>query len=204
MNDDHSHSRAHVHPAHHGEPHGHGHGDHGDASNAHTPAAHVGHEAHTGHTGHTMHHGHSRQSLTKQAVSATLHCLTGCAIGEVLGLVIASALGWSTVPSIALAVVLAFLFGYSLTLIPVLRAGVAITTALGLVFAVDTVSILVMEIVDNGIMLVIPGAMHAGLDSFVFWGSLTAALAIAFVVTVPVNRWLIAKGKGHALVHQYH
>lgn len=151
------------------------------------------------------HDGHrAEKSLTRQAISATVHCLTGCAIGEVLGLVIANALGWGTLPSIALAVALAFLFGYSLTLIPILRAGVALGTALGLVFAVDTVSIVVMEIVDNGIMLLIPGAMHASLTSFIFWGSLVAALAIAFVLTVPVNRWLIAKGKGHALVHEYH
>ncbi len=150
------------------------------------------------------HHTHVAPSLTRQAVSATLHCLTGCAIGEVLGLVIASALGWSTWPSIALAVALAFLFGYSFTLMPVLRAGLALVPALGVAFAADTLSITVMEIVDNLVIVVVPGAMEAGLASPLFWGTLAFALAVAFVVTVPVNRWLIARGKGHAVVHKYH
>jgi hypothetical protein len=153
---------------------------------------------------HTPHQGHGAQSLTRQAVSATLHCLTGCAIGEVLGLVIATALGWPTVPSIALAIVLAFFFGYSFTIGPVLRAGVGLVAALGIAFAADTLSITVMEIVDNAILLVIPGAMDAGLTSPLFWGSLAFSLAVAFVVTVPVNRALIRRGKGHAVVHEYH
>lgn len=139
-----------------------------------------------------------------QAVSATLHCLTGCAIGEVLGLVIGTALGLSTMATIVLAVALAFVFGYALTLTPVLRAGVPLATALGVTFAADTVSITVMEVVDNAIMLVVPGAMKATLDSWLFWGALAAALAVAFVLTVPVNRWLIARGRGHAVVHRYH
>ena len=146
----------------------------------------------------------ARQELTRLAVSATLHCLTGCAIGEVLGMVIGTALGWSDGATIALAVALAFFFGYALTIAPVLRSGLPLRTALKVAFAADTLSITVMEIVDNGIMLLVPGAMDAGLTSLLFWGSLAFALAVAFVVTVPVNRWLIARGKGHAVVHQYH
>ena len=146
----------------------------------------------------------SGRELTRLAVSATLHCLTGCAIGEVLGMVIGTALGWSDGATIALAVGLAFLFGYSLTIAPVLRSGLPLRAALGVAFAADTLSITVMEIVDNGVMLLVPGAMEAGLASLLFWGSLAFALLVAFVVTVPVNRWLIARGKGHAVVHQYH
>jgi hypothetical protein len=160
----------------------------------------------------TMHHHHAGETagtadqagLTRLAVSATLHCLTGCAIGEVLGMVIGTALGWSDAATIALAVGLAFFFGYSLTIAPVLRSGLPLRAALGVAFAADTLSITVMEIVDNAIMLLVPGAMEAGLTSFLFWGSLAFALLVAFVVTVPVNRWLIARGKGHAVVHQYH
>ena len=143
-------------------------------------------------------------ALTRQAVSATAHCLTGCAIGEVLGMVIGTALGWSNLATIALAVALAFLFGYALTIGPILRASIALSTAIPLTLAADTVSITVMEIVDNVIMLVIPGAMESGVTSWLFWGSLAVALAVAFVITVPVNRWLIARGRGHAVVHQYH
>jgi hypothetical protein len=143
-------------------------------------------------------------SLNRTAFSATLHCLTGCAIGEVLGMVIGTALGWSNVATIALAVVLAFFFGYSLTMIPLLRSGLALATTLPLAFASDTLSITVMEIVDNAVMLVVPGAMEAGLGSFLFWGSLAFALAVAFVAAYPVNRYLIARGRGHAVVHEYH
>ena len=143
-------------------------------------------------------------SLNRTAFSATLHCLTGCAIGEVLGMVIGTALGWGNVATIALAVVLAFFFGYSLTLIPLLRSGLALATTLPLAFASDTLSITVMEIVDNAVMLVVPGAMEAGLGSFLFWGSLAFALAVAFVAAYPVNRYLIARGRGHAVVHEYH
>jgi hypothetical protein len=138
------------------------------------------------------------------AASATTHCLTGCAIGEVLGLAIATALDWSNAPSIALAVVLAFVFGYSLTLGTLLRAGVAIAAALGIALAADTLSITVMEIVDNAVVLLIPGAMDAGLDSLLFWGSLAVALAIAWVAAYPVNYWLLGRGRGHALVHAHH
>ncbi len=143
-------------------------------------------------------------SLNRLAFSATAHCLTGCAIGEVLGMVIGTALGWSDFATIALAVALAFFFGYLLTLVPVLRSGVALATALPLALAADTLSITIMEIVDNLIMLVIPGAMEAGIGSFLFWGSLAFALAVAFVAAFPVNRYLLARGKGHAVVHEYH
>ncbi len=147
---------------------------------------------------------HAPASLTRQAMSATLHCLTGCAIGEVLGMVIGTALGWSNLATIALAVVLAFVFGYSLTIRPVLRSGLAFKAALGVALAADTVSIAVMEVVDNAVMLLVPGAMDAGLANWVFWAALAFSLAVAFVVTVPVNRWMIARGKGHAVVHQHH
>ena len=143
-------------------------------------------------------------SLNRTAFSATLHCLTGCAIGEVLGIVIGTALGWSTVATIALAIVLAFFFGYGLTMLPLLRSGMALGVALSLAFASDTLSITVMEIVDNLIIVVIPGAMDAGLSSLLFWGSLAFALAVAFVAAFPVNRYLISRGKGHAVVHKHH
>ena len=156
------------------------------------------------------HHGASATagagppSLNRLAASATTHCITGCAIGEVLGLVIGTAAGWGNLPTIAIAVALAFVFGYALTMLPLLRAGMALGKALGLALAADTVSITVMEIVDNAIMLVIPGAMDAGLDSPRFWGSLAVALAIAWVAAFPVNRWLIGRGLGHARVHVHH
>jgi hypothetical protein len=143
-------------------------------------------------------------SLNRLAFQATVHCLTGCGIGEVLGLAIATALGWGTAPSIAIAVVLAFLFGYSLTFVPLVRAGVSLRSAAGLALAADTVSITVMELVDNAVVLVIPGAMDAGLASVLFWGSLAIALALAFLAALPVNRWLIARGSGHAVVHRHH
>jgi hypothetical protein len=144
------------------------------------------------------------QNLNQLAFSATLHCLSGCAVGEVLGMVIGTALGWAAAPTIVLAVVLAFLFGYAFTMVPLLRAGMAFRTVLGLALAADTASIATMEVVDNAILLMIPGALDAGLDSPLFWGSLAAALAIAGAVAFPVNRYLIGRGKGHALVHQHH
>ena len=152
------------------------------------------------------HHGHSHApaSLNRTAWSATLHCLTGCAIGEVLGMVIGTGLGWGYGATIALAVVLAFFFGYALTLRPVLKSGLAFGHAARLALASDTASIAVMEVVDNAIMLVIPGAMSAGLGSQLFWGSLAASLAIAAAAAFPVNRWLIARGLGHAVVHEFH
>ena len=144
------------------------------------------------------------QDLTRLAVSATVHCLTGCAIGEVLGMVIGTALGWSDLQTVALAVVLAFFFGYSFTIVPVLRSGLALAAAVPIALAADTVSITVMEVVDNAVMLLVPGAMDAGLTSPLFWGSLAFALLVAFVITLPVNRWLIGRGKGHAVVHGLH
>jgi Domain of unknown function (DUF4396) len=149
-------------------------------------------------------HEHHPVSLNRLAARATTHCLTGCAIGEVLGLVIGNAFGWAVVPTIALAVGLAFLFGYAFTLWPLVSSGMALRAAIGLALVADTLSIAVMEIVDNGIMLLIPGAMDAHLDSPLFWGSLAVALAIAWVVAFPVNRWLIARGRGHAVVHGAH
>lgn len=143
-------------------------------------------------------------ALTRMAVVATLHCLTGCAIGEVLGMVLATWWGWGDAASIALAVSLAFLFGYSFTMIPLLRAGIAFAAAVPIALAADTVSITVMEVVDNGVLLAYPGAMDAGLGDFLFWGALAFALGVAFVVTVPVNRWMIGRGKGHAVVHGHH
>jgi hypothetical protein len=143
-------------------------------------------------------------SLNRLAFSATAHCLTGCAIGEILGLVIATALGWSNAASIAIAIVLAFIFGYSFTLVPLLRGGIALGAAVGLALASDTLSIAVMEIVDNAIILLWPGAMDAGLADILFWGSLAIALAIAFVAAFPVNRALIRRGRGHAVVHAHH
>ena len=156
-----------------------------------------------GHHGHHHEHRRAAPSLNRTAWSATLHCLTGCAIGEVLGMVIGTALGWGNGATIALAVALAFLFGYALTLVPLLKA-VSFGTAVKLALASDTASITVMEIVDNAIMLVIPGAMNAGLDSVLFWGSLAFSLAVAGVAAFPVNRWLIARGMGHAVVHAHH
>jgi len=143
-------------------------------------------------------------NLNRVAFSATVHCLTGCAIGEVLGMVIGTALGWGDYETIALAVVLAFFFGYSLTMLPLLRGGLTLATAIPLALASDTISIAVMEIVDNAIMLWIPGAMEAGLTNLLFWGSLAVALLIAGAVAYPVNRWLIARGRGHAVVHAHH
>jgi len=154
------------------------------------------HEHHTASRGQT--------SLNRSAFQATTHCLTGCAIGEVLGMVIATALGWTNTPSIAISVVLAFLFGYSLTLGPVLRANVPFRRAAGLTLASDTLSITTMEIVDNAFILIVPGAIAAGLGDALFWWSLGVSLAIAFVAAFPVNRWLISRGRGHAVVHELH
>jgi len=159
-------------------------------------------EANSGH-----HHDHhelptSGRALDAVALSATLHCLTGCAIGEVAGMIIGTALGFSDWGTVALAVALAFLFGYSLTSLPLLRAGLAITAVVPIALATDTFSIAVMEIVDNAIMLLIPGAMESGVGDLLFWGALSFALAVAGVVAFPVNRWLITRGKGHAVLHQ--
>jgi len=157
-----------------------------------------------------VHHDHdaamasTEGGLWRSAVQATLHCLTGCAAGEVLGMVLATALGWGNATSIAGSVVLSFLFGYGLTLRPVLRAGVALRRAVGVALASDTVSIAAMELVDNAFIALVPGALAAGLADGLFWWSLGLSLAIAFALTVPVNRWLLARGRGHAVLHGLH
>ena len=165
------------------------------------------------HSEHVSTHQHETHAPTgaaaspaswQTAISATLHCLTGCAIGEVLGMVLATWWGWGNGASIVLAIVLAFFFGYLLTFTSVRRHGLSVREAIGIAIAADTVSIVVMEIIDNAFIVVLPGAMDAGLADALFWGSLVAALAIAFVVTVPVNRWMIGRGRGHAVVHSMH
>jgi len=156
-----------------------------------------------------MEHAHARRhaagaSLNRTALAATLHCLTGCAIGEVLGLVIGTAAGLSNAATIALAVGLAFAFGYSFTLTPLLRGGLSFRAALGVALAADTLSIAVMEIVDNAAVVAVPGAMDAGLAAGLFWATLALALALAFVAAFPLNRWLIGRGRGHAVAHAFH
>jgi hypothetical protein len=152
------------------------------------------------------HHDHEMPAegtaLTAVAISATLHCLTGCAIGEVAGMAIGTAFGLSNLATVVLAVALAFLFGYSLTSLPLLRAGLALSAVIPIALASDTLSIATMEVVDNVIVLTIPGAMGAGLGSLLFWGSLSFSLVVAGAFAVPVNRWLISRGKGHAVVHE--
>jgi hypothetical protein len=138
--------------------------------------------------------------LDRLALSATLHCLTGCGTGEVLGMAAGTALGWGDLPTIALA----FAFGYALTLLPLLRVGLGLRAALGLALAADTASIAVMEVVDNAAMVAIPGAMDAGLADPLFWGSLALSLLVAAAAAFPVNRWLIARGRGHAVAHAHH
>jgi hypothetical protein len=147
---------------------------------------------------------HEWSSLNRTALSATVHCLTGCAIGEVLGMIVGTALELANWTTVWLAVVLAFFFGYSLTMLPLVRRGIALKTAVALALASDTASIVLMEIIDNIIMLVIPGAMDAGLGTLLFWGSLLASLLIAGAIAFPLNRWLITRGQGHAVVHGYH
>lgn len=172
--------------------HGHDHDTH--AEHGHAEHAHHAHEGH---------HGMGKVSW-RMAAQATLHCLTGCAIGEVLGMVIGTALGWGNVQTMILAITLAFFFGYALTLRGVLKAGVDFRTAFRVALAADTLSIAVMELIDNGIIAFWPGAMDAHLSDAMFWWILAIALAAAFVITVPVNKWMIGRGKGHAVVHQYH
>jgi Domain of unknown function (DUF4396) len=156
---------------------------------------------------HDHHHHHhelptSGRALDAVALSATLHCLTGCALGEIVGMIIGTALGWSNWATIVLAIVLAFLFGYAFTSYPLLRAGLAFAAVVPIALASDTLSIAIMELVDNAILLLIPGAMDAGLGDILFWGSLAVALVIAGAAAYPANRWLIARGKGHAVVHE--
>ncbi|MFD9225877.1 DUF4396 domain-containing protein [Streptomyces sp. NPDC060064] len=173
---------------------------------------HTGHAHPTGHALHTEHAHHTHEERAhgigtvswSMAAQATLHCLTGCAIGEVLGMVLGTAFGWGNVPTMILAIVLAFFFGYSLTLRGVLKAGVSFSTAVRVALAADTLSIAVMELIDNGVIALWPDAMDAQLSDTLFWGALAASLVLAFVVTTPVNKWMIGRGKGHAVVHQYH
>jgi hypothetical protein len=170
---------------------------------AHGPAASAsGHDGH--HDGHGSHGGRAHGTTWATAMRATLHCLTGCAIGEILGMVIGTALMWGNVPTMALAVTLAFVFGYSFTLFAVVRAGVSLKAAVKVALAADTVSIAVMELVDNGIIALTPGAMDAHLSDGLFWYALLGGFAVAFVITTPVNKWMIGRGKGHAVVHAYH
>lgn len=165
-----------------------------------THQEHTHHEPQSGHDGHAAHGSAS----WRMAAMATLHCLTGCAIGEVLGMLIGTALGWHNVPTMILAIVLAFAFGYALTMRGVLRAGLPLRAAFRVALAADTVSIIFMELADNGTIIVFPGAMDATLSDALFWVSLALSFVVAFLVTTPVNKWLIGRGKGHAVVHQYH
>lgn len=155
---------------------------------------------------HSHHHDHGaeKSSLRSMAVSATLHCITGCAIGEIIGLIIGTAYGLSNGSTIALAVALSFLFGYSLSMLPLLKSGLAFKKALTVILAADTLSILTMEIVDNSVMSIIPNAMNATLVEPLYWIAMPISLVAAFVVAVPVNQYLLQRGKGHALVHEYH
>lgn len=159
---------------------------------------------HAHHTSQPDAHHASQPDVTRLALAATRHCLTGCAIGEVLGLLLSGALGLATQPAMLLGIGLAFVFGYSFTFVPLLRSGMAAAEALRITLAADTISIVTMETVDNLVVLFVPGAMDAGLDSVLFWASLALGFAIAFVVTFPVNRWLILRGRGHALAHGVH
>ncbi|KAF3466261.1 DUF4396 domain-containing protein [Streptomyces sp. Tu 3180] len=196
-------------------------GHHDDTTHDH--AAHAGHEGHAshgrhaGHTdhgtgpgrergpaGHAAHHGARPGASWSMAAKATLHCLTGCAIGEILGMVIGTALLWGNVPTMVLAIALAFLFGYSFTLFAVVRAGLDLKSAVKVALAADTVSIAVMEFVDNAIIALTPGAMDAHLSDGLFWSALLGGFAVAFLVTTPVNKWMIGRGKGHAVVHAHH
>ena len=165
-------------------------------------------EQHHDHAVHDPQKHHSTEGWSSvswaMAAQATLHCLTGCAIGEVLGMVIGTALGLHNAATVVLAVALAFLFGYALTLRGVMRAGLGFRQALRVALAADTVSIAVMELVDNAVMVGVPGAMDAGITSALFWGALAFSLLVAFVATTPINRWMISRGRGHAVVHAYH
>ncbi|WP_031519145.1 DUF4396 domain-containing protein [Streptomyces sp. NRRL F-5123] len=168
-------------------------------------SGHAGH--HGGHDGHDAHSGHGggwSRTTWRTAAQATLHCLTGCAIGEVLGMVIGTAAGLSNGPTVVISIALAFVFGYALTMRGVLRAQVPVRQAVKIALAADTVSIAVMEIIDNTVMVGVPGALDAGLGDGLFWGSLAFSLVAAFLLTTPVNRWMIGRGKGHAVVHAFH
>ncbi|GGT29792.1 hypothetical protein GCM10010286_63760 [Streptomyces toxytricini] len=176
-----------------------------DSSERHHAAGH-------GRSGRIVHAGHTRHGETPAhvgatwgtAVRATLHCLTGCAIGEILGMVIGTALAWGNVQTMVLAITLAFLFGYSFTLFAVVRSGLTLKAAVKVALAADTVSIAVMELVDNAVITLTPGAMDAHLGDGLFWAALLGGFAVAFAVTTPINKWMIGRGKGHAVVHAHH
>ncbi|MFF0436452.1 DUF4396 domain-containing protein [Streptomyces sp. NPDC004327] len=210
--DAHAHHEQHAATAHEGHEHhaqhqGHeGHAGHeGHEGHAGHHQGHEGHEGHAGHEGHHAHHGHGAGPVSwSMAAQATLHCLTGCAIGEVLGMIVGTAFGWGNMPTMVLAIILAFFFGYTLTLRGILKAGVDFRTAFKVALAADTLSIAVMEIIDNGVIALWPGAMDAHLTDALFWITLAISLFVAFVLTTPVNKWMIGRGKGHAVVHQYH
>ncbi|MDJ0341111.1 DUF4396 domain-containing protein [Streptomyces sp. H10-C2] len=180
-----------------------GHAGHAADQDHSAHAGHSEHSEHSGHDGHSDHSAHGPASW-RMAAMATIHCLTGCAIGEVLGMLIGTALGWNNAQTMILAIVLAFVFGYSLTMRGVLRAGLDLRAAFRVALAADTVSIILMELADNGTILVFPGAMDATLSDALFWVSLALSFVVAFVVTTPVNKWLIGRGKGHAVVHAFH
>lgn len=171
---------------------------------AHQHSGGVGHDGHDGHDGHASHDDHATGGVDTMAVSATLHCLTGCAIGEIAGMLIGTAAGLANGWTIVLSIALAFVFGYTLSTLPLLKAGLTLGAALSVVLAADTLSIATMEVVDNLVVAVIPGAMDAGLVNVVFWISLMISLVAAFVAAYPVNRFLLRRGKGHALTHEYH
>ncbi|MET7292439.1 DUF4396 domain-containing protein [Streptomyces griseoloalbus] len=177
----------------------------GTAHGHSAPAGGRDHSSHGGHGGRGGHHGGDAHGASwATATKATLHCLTGCAIGEILGMVIGTALLWDNVPTMILAITLAFIFGYSFTLFAVVRAGLSLKAAIKVALAADTVSIAVMELVDNAIIALTPGAMDAHLSDGLFWSALLGGFAVAFVITTPVNKWMIGRGKGHAVVHAYH
>ncbi|MFI8822985.1 DUF4396 domain-containing protein [Streptomyces sp. NPDC053431] len=212
QHDAHAHQQPHEaahegHPEHHQTHADHDHHTHHQGHETHS--AHEGHQEHEAHGSHDgqHHHGHHQghgEVSWSMAAQATLHCLTGCAIGEVLGMIVGTAFGWGNLPTMVLAVILAFFFGYALTLRGILKAGVDFKTAFKVALAADTLSIAVMEIIDNGVIALWPGAMDAHLSEALFWIVLAISLAVAFVLTTPVNKWMIGRGKGHAVVHQYH
>lgn len=188
-----------------------------DAGTAHDHTAHEVHAVHHSHPDQSQGHGHGQSedgghggpgphggASWGTAVKATLHCLTGCAVGEIVGMVIGTALTWGNVPTMVLAIALSFLFGYSFTLFAVRRAGLDLRSAVQVALAADTVSIAVMELVDNGIIALVPGAMDAQLDDGLFWTTLLGGFAVALLITTPVNKWMIGRGKGHAVAHAHH
>ncbi|MGW6703846.1 DUF4396 domain-containing protein [Streptomyces sp. NPDC054956] len=180
------------------------HSAHHTEASAHEHATHAGHVHDAGHAHHAGHVHADGGTTWSMAVKATLHCLTGCAIGEILGMVIGTALAWGNAPTMVLAIALAFFFGYSFTLYAVRKAGLGWKAAIKVALAADTVSIAVMEAVDNGIIALIPDAMDAHLSEGLFWYALLGGFVIAFLITTPVNKWMIGRGKGHAVVHAYH